>query len=304
MANPHRSTRLPRFLVILRDVKPPRMVALPILVALLAGACGDSADDASPTTTVGTASTAAGAASTAPSTDSSSPGGSTTSVRPGPASTTATTGSVTPTTPAPGSTATTGGGTTTLPGEPIDLGWPRALDRLGVIGVAHDDVLYVLRAPGEDQPEVATLAPLATNVVATGRKRALPNSIWFELSGDAFTGWASARFLAYIGQTTDQTAAIVGVLGRPTEPDMAALGLRVARSRASIEPESRVVMSAAPRVGDLGEVTYDVVGLGDDALSGYRLTVFGSAVPGGFELRNVEATVLCTRGLTPERICT
>ncbi len=228
-------------------------------------------------------------------TSSSAPGSATTAAAP--TSAPATTGS--------GPTTSSPGATTSLPGEPIDLGWPRALDRLGVIGVAHDDVLYVLAAPGEDQPEVVTLGPLATNVVATGRKRALPRSIWFELSGDAFTGWASSRYLAYIGRTTDETARITGELGgRPTEPDMAALGRRVARSQASVEPASLVVMSGAPRVGDLGEVTYDVVGLGDDAVSGYRFKVFGSPVPGGFELRNIEATVLCTRGLTADRICT
>ena len=62
-------------------------------------------------------------------------------------------------------------------------------------------------------------------------------------------------------------------------------------------------MSGAPAIGDLGTVTYDVVRIGDDAVSGYRFKVFGSAVPGGFELRNVEATVLCTRGLAADGKC-
>ncbi len=58
------------------------------------------------------------------------------------------------------------------------------------------------------------------------------------------------------------------------------------------------MQSAAATVGDLGEVTFDVVGMPDDAQHGVRLHVFGTPLPGGFALKSVEATVLCSRGVT------
>jgi hypothetical protein len=62
-------------------------------------------------------------------------------------------------------------------------------------------------------------------------------------------------------------------------------------------------MSVAPTVGDLGEVTYDVIGLGDDAVYGYRLHVFGEPVTDGFSLRTVERTYLCSRGVDADELC-
>ena len=60
------------------------------------------------------------------------------------------------------------------------------------------------------------------------------------------------------------------------------------------------MVTVAPSVGDLGEVTYDVIGLGDDSVRGYRLHVFGEGLGagGGFYLKSVEARVLCARGVT------
>ena len=60
-----------------------------------------------------------------------------------------------------------------------------------------------------------------------------------------------------------------------------------------------IVVSVAPTVGDLGEVTYDVVGLGDDSLGGYRLHIFGQPTDsgGGFSLMAIEATAMCQRAV-------
>ena len=192
--------------------------------------------------------------------------------------------------------------TTSLPGEQIDIG-PRAGDTLAVVGVAHDDVLNVRIAPGTDQPVVQELDPLSDDVVALGNARALPASIWLEVEAVGGSGWASSSFLAYLGGTTDETAAIVETLGEtPAAETMLDLGLMVAEALASDEPPSRIVMSVAPTVGDLGEVTYDVVGIGDDSVRGFRLHVFGTPDSSGegFVLKSVEQTVLCGRGLAGE----
>ena len=240
------------------------------LVLLLIGACGGSAADTSTTT-----------------------GASTTSAS---------------TTTAP-TTSTTAGPTTTseddLPGEPIDIG-PVAGDELAVVGVAHDDILNVRTAPGIDSEIVAELAPTATGLIATGRARSLPESIWFEVEVEGLTGWVSSSFVGYLGLTDDTTAEVIEALGEtPGAETMMDLGLIVAEAMSSDEPPSRIVMSEAPKVGDLGEVTYDVVGFGDDALGGVRLHVFGDPAEGGegFVLSNVERTFICSRGVTDDGFC-
>jgi hypothetical protein len=64
-------------------------------------------------------------------------------------------------------------------------------------------------------------------------------------------------------------------------------------------------MVIPPTVGDLGEVTFDVVGLLDDAQLGWRLHIFGQPTEGGegFSLKSVEATALCGRGVTEDGLC-
>jgi hypothetical protein len=174
-----------------------------------------------------------------------------------------------------------------------------------VVGVAFDDVLNVRAAPGIDQAIVAMLDPLEAGVTALGNTRQLPNSFWYEVEFGGVTGWASAAFLAYLGDTTDQTALLVADLGATPEAEtMLDLGRIVAEALASEEPASRIVVSVAPTVGDLGEVTYDVIGLGDDALFGIRLHVFGTPSEGGegFSLKSVEQTALCGRGVS-EGLC-
>lgn len=214
-----------------------------------------------------------------------------------------------PTTTAVPSTSTTASTTTTseedLPGEPIDFG-PAAGDEVAVVGVAHDDVLNVRAAPGTDSEVVAELDPTASGLIATGRARSLPESIWFEVEVDGATGWVSSAFVGYLGLTDDATAEVIEALGEtPGAETMLALGLIVAQAMSSDEPPSRIVMSVPPSVGDLGEVTYDVVGLGDDALGGVRLHIFGDPSEGGeaFVLSNVERTFICTRGVTDDGFC-
>lgn len=55
--------------------------------------------------------------------------------------------------------------------------------------------------------------------------------------------------------------------------------MTVADSLASQEPPSSdIVQMSDAHVGDLGEVTFDVVGLGDDAMVGLRVHAFGEPV--------------------------
>lgn len=214
--------------------------------------------------------------------------------------TTSSTTTSTTTTTAPTTTTTT-----TLPGEPIDL-FPEAGDILAVVGVSFDSELNVREAPGTDQPVVVRIPPLTDDVVATGQERQLPDSIWYEVTVGDVTGWASSAYLAWIGDTNDVTSAVIELLGEtPRAETMLDLGLIVAESQASDEPASRIRLAKSPTVRDLGEVTYDVIGLGDDSLFGVRLTVFGTPDDSGesFTLKTVESTDLCGRGPATDGLC-
>jgi hypothetical protein len=170
---------------------------------------------------------------------------------------------------------------------------------LAVVGVAHDDVLNVRAGPGTDQPVVGTLEPLATDVAATGRARRLPASIWLEVELGEGTGWSSSRYLAFLGPTDDVTSQVVAAVGGlPSAETLVELATDVATVRASVDPASRIVISDGPSVGDLGEVTVDVVGLGDDSLFAERLVVFATPDESGegFTVKAIEGTWFCGRG--------
>jgi hypothetical protein len=208
-----------------------------------------------------------------------------------------------PTTTPETTTTTTTTGSEGLPGEPIDFG-PAAGDVLAVIGVSHDDVLNLRSAPGADQEILAGIPPLHRELIALGHTRELPRSFWIEVEFSSRNGWVNMAFVGYLGDTFDATSAVVDQLGNlPSEPTMLELGEIVARTFASAEPPSQLVVTVAPADGDPGEVTIDVIGLGDDAVRGLRAHVFGSPEDGGYILDTVEVTSLCGRGVTDDGAC-
>lgn len=256
-------------------------LALALAAALALAGCGGEEEPqatatltASPSEPASTASTSTATATTA--TDST---------------TTGTTGA---------DTDTSSQGSSDLPGDAFDRAVADA--DYAVVGVAHDDTLNVRAIPGVEGEVVAELDPTAS-AMATGRGRLLDSSgAWYELEVAGTTGWANARYLALPGQVTDITSEVVEANDGqiPQHETMLQLGEAVAALRASEEPRSDVVVSVAPSVGDLGEITMDVIGLGDDAIFGERLHVFATPDAGGegFGLKSVEMTLLCGRGVS------
>jgi hypothetical protein len=216
-------------------------------------------------------------------------------------SVTTTTTAATTTTAPPIVTTTTS--TTLLAGGPIDFG-PRGGDVLAVIGVAHDDTLNLRAAPGPTQEILDTVNPVYESLVAAGETWELPGAFWVKVGYEGTPGWVHMGFVAYLGQTDDVTARVTADLGEsPVTNTMEELGLLVAETFVSPEPSSEIVMTVGPTPDDFAEVTYDVIGLGDDAVTGVRLHVFGAPADGGFTLASVESTDLCARGVTEEGPC-
>ena len=217
---------------------------------------------------------------------------------------TITTGVKTSTTRESGSsTIATAETTTPLEGGPIDFG-PKYGDILAVIGVSHDDALNLRSLPGPDHEILEAIAPLSQDLIAQGETWELPGAFWLKVDSGGTIGWVHMGFVAYLGDTSDATAFVVDDLnGYPVGDTMENLGQSVAEVFASVDPRSDVVIVASPTTGDLGEVTLDVIGLGDDATIGVRLHVFGEPTSEGFVLKAVELTDLCGRGVTTEGLC-
>jgi hypothetical protein len=202
----------------------------------------------------------------------------------------------------PDGTTTTTADPGPLPGERVEI-FPYEGAQLIVVGVEAGDRLNVRVRPGVEAGVAFDLAPLADGLVATGHNRRLEGSgQWSEITAAGRTGWANSAYLSHRGQTNDVTSEVV-TGERPRASTIRELGLAVARQRASQEPPSDIVVVARPTVGDLAEVTVDVLGSGDDSVAGERLHVFGEPVAGGVVLRTVEATVLCLRGVTDDGLC-
>lgn len=258
-----------------------RLLALVGLAALAATGCSDEGD----TVTAATV-TAVPATTALPTT----------------ASPTTTGTSITTTTSSPPSTTRVPD--TDLPGEEFDFGYSEGTI-LSVFGVRHDDVLNVRARPGLAGDVIATLDPLEAGFTATGRHRLLPTTVWSELVVDgSTTGWVNRTFIAVEGVTTDETASIATLFDgeMPAAETLSALGFVVAESLAFGDPV-RIEMSAAPTVGDLGGVTYDLAGIADDSVAGFRLRVFAIERNGSWELRNLESMTMCSRGGTPGGLC-
>jgi hypothetical protein len=190
-------------------------------------------------------------------------------------------------------------------GEPVEGGPPRGAI-LSVVGVAHDDVLNLRAAPGADQTILEGIPPTYDAVLALGETRSLP-AFWTRVEFGGKVGWVNITYLAYAGATYDMTSSIVAEAGgTPEAATMTELGRAVATIVASEEPPSDIVLVVPESIGDLGEVTYDVIGIGDDSVLGFRLHVFGEPIASGFSLKSVESTVLChpTRGVTDDGLCT
>ncbi len=269
-------------------------LAMILALGLLAASCGSSSDTAT-TAASSTSTTTIGAPTTAGTPETTDASATT-----GAAETTVATATT------PTATTTTVAPTTTFPGEPIEIG-PRAGDVLAVVGVEYDDVLNVRVKPGVGQTIVATLSPTFDNIVALGVARKLASSIWYEVDVDGMRGWVSSSFTGYIGSTDDVTASIVAELGEiPVASSMEELAGIVVTTQASVDPESRVTTTVEASVGDLGEITMDVIGIGDDSVLGFRVVIFGQSEDGGanFGLGWVERTTLCGRGVTTDGLCT
>jgi len=223
-----------------------------------------------------------------------------------------------PSTTAPASLSTTAAPSTTapasttsppsdgsLPGEVIDL-YPYEGASLAVVGVERHDTLALRSGPGTDFDVVHELSPLDTEVIAAGHNRQVDDAIWAEVDKDGHHGWVNVAYLLHLGAADDITDQLTDPSGElPSGATMEEVAHAVAELRASTEPLSRIAIIEDPELGDLGSITVDVIGLGDDAVGGERLHILAEPGAGddAFTVQSVQRLSLCSRGVTDDGLC-
>lgn len=253
-----------------------RIVRLVCVLTMTVAACGGDSDDTAdnePTTTAVVTTTTV------------------------PTTTTSTTASTTTTAAATTSTTVVAG----AEGESYDLWVPEPEEGtiIGVVGVRHDDTLKLRSGPAVSFDVLATLDPTFDRITGTGEGWQLPSGeVWWKIDAGV-QGWANQRFMSRLSDVDDVTSIIVDRLGEiPAAETMLDLGLMAVDAFAGFAVPT-IVVSVAPTVDDLGEITLDAVGIGDDSEGGFRLHVFGQPTDGGegFSLMSVEAMRFCQRGV-------
>ena len=153
-------------------------------------------------------------------------------------------------------------------------------------------------APAEPTPTAVTPTPSASPSPVPTDALTAPTPL-----PQTATPTPPAQLEVFVGGTDDITWRVVEVLGStPLAETMTDLGHLVAGALVPDEGEGapRISVVEGPVVGDLGEITLDVVGLADDSILGYRLRIFAHLpeAEGGFTLKSVERTLLCRRGVS------
>jgi hypothetical protein len=274
------------------NLRVTRSISLLTLVAVIAVACtATNEPEAAPEFTQTTISTTA-TTGTAPTTTS-------------PPSPTATTTLVTTSTQPPTTTSTS----TTLAGVPYNGPGPQAGDLVAVVGVEYDDVLNLREGPGIRYNIIGSAEPTAADIPVTGQARLLPASIWYEITIAGESGWVSGAFIGLLGATDDATLEVYSMLGEPLgDDDLAALGATIANAFLSDEGGGWIALVETSEGGSptaVSSITYDVVGLADDAIKGYRLVIHATQDidEGPYTLHSVERTSVCWRAVDADGLC-
>ena len=277
----------------------PTVIGLGLVVAMLAAGCGEEPGQASSSATT---TTSGGAQS---SLDSIAADGSEADVD-GDSG-----GAGSDTTENTGPTANDDGGDggevsdVVLPGDYFDIG-PQAGESMDVVSVRYDDVLNFRVWPDPLASIVNTAAPQSTSplVISRGEGRLLERSAWWKVTIDGEEAWANFAFLGVLGRTEDVLAELEGGLASTEAVSVEVLVSAIANSRADGPVPTVTYVTEIETVfdGDM-RVTIDVVGLGDDALKGERLTLTVESTGSGYRLKAAERTLICGRGVAEGGAC-
>ncbi|WP_150460484.1 hypothetical protein [Nesterenkonia ebinurensis] len=206
-----------------------------------------------------------------------------------------------------------------LHGQEHDHPFSHEGEEVGVAGLSFADEPFQVRAaPTSEAEVVGELGPLSAAYLG-GREREHPaladGGIWREVELADGYGWVETQGdggdLFYFGETQDITEEYIDEVPPAEDPQLIAEGV----AERSLGEDGEMIDEHGEPMGpdytlistpeDHGEEFYriDVLGLMDDAMAGYRLFVTVEEAEGGYELIQVERTLICSRGIT-DGLCT
>ena len=165
-------------------------------------------------------------------------------------------------------------------------------DLLAVIGAVEGVTHWLVAFPDGLGDVERELDPLDTGLEALDRAWEVDGVLWELMLFDEREGYFPRSMLAFIGEPEDVTEQFTGV----SSSSMEELGVEIAGEIEATE----MILVAEP--GAL-EVVYDVVGLEDDAVAGYRIRVVAVESSSGYAPELVERTLLCARGIDDTGLC-
>lgn len=197
---------------------------------------------------------------------------------------------VVPTTTFPTTTTVPVETTFTLPGAEAESTF-RPGDLVGVVGADDGVTHWLVDFPGVDGV-AREVQPTDTGLAALGIAWQVDDVLWERLAFAGREGYFPRSMLAFIGEPEDVTGLYATLNSESVED----LGAQIAGEIEATE----IVLVAEP---SSLEVVYDVIGLGDDSVEGYRVRVIAKEVETGFTVELVERTQLCRRGLSDSGQC-
>ena len=180
--------------------------------------------------------------------------------------------------------------TFTLPGAETESTFQPG-DLVGVIGAEDGVTHWLVDFPGQDSV-AREVQPTDTGLEALGIAWQVDNVLWERLAFAGREGFFPRSMLAFIGDPEDVTDLYATLNSESVED----LGAQIAGEIEATE----IVLVAEPSTL---EVVYDVIGLGDDSVEGYRVRVTAKEADAGFSAELVERTPLCRRGLSDAGQC-
>lgn len=199
----------------------------------------------------------------------------------------------------------------TTGGEPTETFYSDAGQEVGVAGLDPDDApLPVRAAPTGEADLVAELGPLDA-VLLAGREWHDPQQeqegSWTEIELEDGYGWVESN-LRYFGGTDDVTSDFIDDVPPAQQSQEIAESVVIRAAQAvdageGEQPSPEWVMISSP--DDFGENFYraDITGMPDDSVAGERLFITVDDDGDGYELAQVERTLICQRGVTDAGLC-
>lgn len=187
-------------------------------------------------------------------------------------------------------------------------------EEAGIAGLADEDApLEVRGAPSSDAEVVAELGQLDA-VLLAGRGWLPPDDTegggsWTEVQLADGYGWVQGN-LYYFGRTEDITGAYIDEVPPAEDEHQIAQSVaeRASEGEDLTDDDGQPIgsdweMISSPQ--DYGEEFYrvDVLGMLDDSVAGERLFIHIDQVSDGFQLNQVERTLICYRGVSDEGRC-